>query len=167
MMSSSVYVAAPFLLLLAVLQTAVLPHFPILGYVPQYLFLVALAWGSLRGVNEGVVWAFVAGICQDLFSTIPMGVSSLAFMGAVFVTVFAAQVFPQNRFFLPLLQGAMATFIFLGLHFILLNVVGYRWGLETAVSFLPLIILHSILILPIYWLLNGLINTVQPHQIKL
>ena len=166
-MSSTVYLAAPILLLLAILQTAVLPHFPILGSVPQLLFLVALAWGALRGVNDGLVWAFVAGFCQDLFSTMPMGVSSLAFMVAVFVAVVVAQVFPQNRFFSPLLQGAVATFIFLGLHFVLLNVLGYGLGWETAVSFLPLVILHSVLILPIYWLLNGLLNTFQPRRIQL
>ena len=166
-MSSSIYIAAPFLLLLAVLQTAVMPLFPILGSVPQLLFLVALAWGSLRGVNEGVVWAFVAGACQDLFSTIPMGVSSLAFMAAVFVAVMAAQVIPQNRFFLPLLQGAVGTFVFLGVYFLLLTVMGYGLGLATAVSFTPLVILHSILILPIYWLLNSLINTLQPRRVQL
>ncbi|MCB8943784.1 MAG: rod shape-determining protein MreD [Ardenticatenaceae bacterium] len=166
-MGASIYVATPFLLLLAVLQAAVLPHFPVLGFVPQLLFLVALAWGALRGVNEGVVWAFVAGVCQDLFSTIPMGVSSLTFMVAVLAAVLAAQVFPQNRFFLPLLQGAAATFIFLGLHFILLNVMGYGIGLETAVSLLPLIILHSVLILPIYWLLDRLINALQPRRVQL
>ena len=166
-MSSSIYIAAPFLLLLAVLQTAVMPLFPILGSVPQLLFLVALAWGSLRGVNEGVVWAFVAGVCQDLFSTMPMGVSSLAFMVAVFVAVMAAQVIPQNRFFLPLLQGAVATFVFLAVYFLLLNVTGYELSLATAVSFTPLVILHSILILPIYWLLNSLINTLQPRRVQL
>ena len=166
-MSSSVYIATPFLLILAVLQSAVLPHFPILGHVPQLLFLVALAWGSLRGANEGVMWAFVAGICQDLFSAIPMGVTSLGFMVAVLVAVLAAQVFPENRFFLPLLQGALATIIFIGLYFVLLNIMGYELSWETAGFLFPLIILHSILILPIYWLLNGLLNTFQPRRVQL
>ena len=166
-MSATVYLAIPVFLILVVLQAAVLPLFPILGYVPQLLFLVALAWGSLRGVNEGVVWAFVAGVCQDLFSTMPMGVTSLAFVVAVFVAVVAAQVFPSNRFFLPLLQGAVATFIFLALHFILLNVMGRGLGWATAVAQFPLIILHSVLILPIYWLLNSLLNTLQPRRIQL
>ena len=166
-MGSSIYIAAPFLLLLAVLQTAVLPRFPILGAVPQLLLLVSLVWGALRGVNEGVVWAFVAGVCQDILSAAPMGVTSLTFMAAVFVAVSAAQLFPSNRFFMPLMQGALATLIFLGLHFVLLNVLGYGLRWETAVSLLPLIILHSILTLPLYWLLNSVIKTLQPRRVQL
>jgi rod shape-determining protein MreD len=152
--------------LLAVVQTAVLPHFPILGYVPQLLFLVALAWGLLRGVNEGVLWGFVAGFCQDLFSTMPMGLTSLAFTMAIFTVIVVGQMFPSNRFFLPMMQAAVATFIFLLLYFFLLRVMGYATGTGTAVTFLPLVLLHSVLILPVYWLLNGLIYAVQPRPVR-
>lgn len=165
-MSSTVYLAVPLLMLLAVVQTAILPHFPILGYVPQLLFLVALAWGSLRGVNEGLLWGFIAGFCQDLFSTIPMGITSLAFVLAIFVVIMAAQIFPSNRFFLPMMQAAIATFIYLLLHFFLLRVMGYGVDVTTAVTLFPLVLLHSVLILPVYWLLNGLITTVQPRRIQ-
>ena len=166
-MSSTIYFAVPAFLLLAVGQSAILPHFPILGYVPQLLFLVALAWGSLRGVNEGLLWGFVAGFCQDLFSTTPMGLTSLAFTVTIFVVIVATQMFPSNRLFLPMLQAAVATFIFLLLYLFLLRVMGYEVGLATAVSLLPLILLHSVLILPVYWLLNGLIYAVQPRRIQL
>jgi rod shape-determining protein MreD len=165
-MSSSVYLAVPALLLLAVVQTAVLPYFPILGYVPQLLFLVALAWGLLRGVNEGLLWGFVAGFCQDLFSTMPMGLTSLAFTIAIFTVIVAAQRFPTNHFFLPMIQAAIATFVFLLLHFFLLGVMGYGADIGTAVTFLPLVLLHSALILPVYWLLNGLLNAVQPRLVR-
>jgi len=165
-MSSTVYLAVPVFLLLAVVQTAILPYFPILGYVPQLLFLVALAWGLLRGVNEGLLWGFVAGFCQDLFSTMPMGLSSLAFTMAIFTVIVAAQRFPANRFFLPMTQAAVATFIFLLLHFFLLGVMGYGVGIGTAVTFLPIVLLHSVLILPVYWLLNSLINAVQPRPVR-
>lgn len=166
-MSGTVYLAIPLLLLLGVVQTAVLPRFPVLGYVPQLLFLVALAWGSLRGVNEGLLWAFVAGFCQDLFSATPMGVTSLTFMIAVFVAIMASQVFPSNRFFLPFLQAAVATLVFLLLHFLVLRMFGYGLGWATAVAYAPLIILHSVLILPIYWVLDSLINTFRPRRVQL
>ena len=61
-MSSTIYLAIPVMLVLAVVQTAVLPRFPIFGLVPLLPFLVALAWGLLRGMNEGIVWAFVGGL---------------------------------------------------------------------------------------------------------
>ena len=75
-MSSSIYVAIPVMALLTVLQTAVLPHFPIFGLVPQLPFLFALAWGIVRGLDEGVVWAFVAGFLVDLLSVTPLGISA-------------------------------------------------------------------------------------------
>ena len=166
-MSSTIYFAVPVMLLLAVVQTAVLPHFPILGFVPQLLFLVALAWGLLQGVNEGLVWGFVAGFCQDLFSTVPIGLTSLAFMVAIFAVIVAAQRFPSNRFFLPMTQAAVATFIFLLLHILMLRVMGFPVGLDSAVVLLPLVLLHGVLILPVYWLLNSLINIARPGRVQL
>ena len=82
-MAVNFYAAIPLMAVLAVLQTAVLPRFPIAGLEPQLVFLVALAWGLLRGLEEGLVWAFIAGIWADLFSLTPLGLSSLAFMAGV------------------------------------------------------------------------------------
>lgn len=44
------------MIVLGVVETAVLPHFPILGSTPQLALLVALAWGLLFGMEEGAVW---------------------------------------------------------------------------------------------------------------
>ena len=84
-MAVNFYAAIPLMAVLAILQTAVLPRFPIAGLEPQLVFLVALAWGLLRGLEEGLVWAFIAGLWLDLFSMTPLGLSSLAFMAAVAV----------------------------------------------------------------------------------
>ena len=61
-MRYSIYFAIPLMLLLAVVQTAVLPKFTILGASPQLPFLVALTWGLLHSREEGMIWAFVAGL---------------------------------------------------------------------------------------------------------
>jgi rod shape-determining protein MreD len=166
-MSSSIYLAVPLLWLLAVIQAAVLPHFPILGFEPQLLLLVALAWGALRGINEGMLWAFVAGFCQDLLSTMPMGLTPLAFLLAVLGAILGGQFLPTNRFFLPMLQAAVATAIFLLIRFLLLGLLGYGVNVTTAVAFAPLILLHGVLILPVYWIMSGLLNTVQPRSVQL
>ena len=50
-MAVNFYVAIPLMAVLAILQTAVLPRFPIAGLEPQLVFLVALAWGLLRGLE--------------------------------------------------------------------------------------------------------------------
>jgi rod shape-determining protein MreD len=111
-MSSSIYLALPLLALLAIFQANLLPHFPILGVVPQLFFLAALAWGMLHGLIEGLVWAFVAGIFVDLFSATPLGVTALASMAAVTVALLVKDVLPENRIIVPALVAALATLIF-------------------------------------------------------
>jgi hypothetical protein len=88
-------------------------------------------------------------------------------MVAIFAVIVAAQRFPSNRFFLPMTQAAVATFIFLLLHILMLRVMGFEVGLDSAVVLLPLVLLHSVLILPVYWLLNSLINIVRPRRVQL
>lgn len=111
-MSSSIYLALPLMAVLAILQAALLPHFPILGVVPQLFFLAALAWGMLHGLMEGLVWAFAAGILVDLFSATPLGVTALASMAAVAVAILVKGVLPENRIIVPALLAALATLVF-------------------------------------------------------
>lgn len=166
-MSSTVYLAIPVMLLLAVVQTAVLPHFPILGLIPQLSFLVALAWGLLRGMNEGIVWAFIGGLLLDLFSVAPMGVTSLSFMLAILAVVWIENAIPADRFFVPVIMTAAATVINLLIYLILLRLLGYPTTLQEAAALLPTAILHGALILPIYWLMFYLDRTFRPRPVTL
>ena len=75
-MSTSFYAALPLMAFLAVIQTAVVARFPMWGVVPLIPFLIALAWGLRRGIEEGALWAFCAGFFLDLFSISPLGLSS-------------------------------------------------------------------------------------------
>ncbi len=164
---NSLYAAVPLMAFLVVLQTAVLPYFPILGFVPLLPFLVALAWGLVRGFNEGVAWAFTAGLLLDILSTAPIGVSSLAFMLAIAIVIMATQTIPGNPFFLPIIQSVVATFIFLAVQFLVLRLLGHQFVLEAILAILPTAFLHGVLILPIYWILNRLNDLVQPRRVKI
>lgn len=155
-MSSSVYLAVPVMVVLSILQSAFLTRFPMFGMVPQLPLLVALAWGLLHGINEGVMWAFWAGIALDLFSAGPMGASALAFIGGVAVATWVEQALPPNRIFLPPLLAAVATFISLFLYMLLLRVLGRAIPVQSFLDSLPLLMLHGGLILPIIWMTGGL-----------
>ena len=91
-MGAPIYLAIPVMLVLGVAQASILPRFPILGVSPQLLFLVALAWGDIRGLEEGLIWAFIAGLFADLFSLAPLGISSLAFMAGVGLPLFFSRL---------------------------------------------------------------------------
>ena len=165
-MSSSIYAAFPLMALLTVIQTAVLPRFPILEMMPIIPFLVALSWGLLRGINEGLIWGFMAGIFIDLFSIVPVGVSALAFMGGITAVLFIQRILPISHFLLPALFAALATLIYLIIYFALLAVFGLG-NLSVATSLLPLILLHAALNLPIYWLMRYTYRAIRPPRVEL
>jgi rod shape-determining protein MreD len=166
-MTISIYLAIPVMIVLGLMETAVLPHFPILGTTPQLAFLVALAWGLLYGAEEGTVWAFFAGIFTDMYSITPMGMSSLAFMVGITAVLWAQQALPTSRVLLPLALAALATIISFLIEVVLLRLSGTITNFQ-SVNILPTLILINVLtILPIYWLLYMISRVIQPRRVQL
>ena len=167
MISSTILFAVPLMALLTVLQTAVLPYFPIFGITPSLPFLVALAWGLLRGINEGVIWAFIAGFFMDLFTAAPVGGMALTYMIAVLAATFLNELLPTNRNVIPMLLAAIATVIQQLLYAIYLSIFGYSIVQMITSSLLPTALLHAFLILPIYWLLYLVQRAVWPKPVEI
>ena len=165
-MSPSVYLAIPIMAVLGIVQTAVLPRFPVLGLTPQLPLLVALAWGLLRGLDEGLQWAFFAGFFTDLFSINPLGISALTFMVAVTAVLWVQEALPSSRVFLPLLLAAIATFINLTIYLIFLRLLGSITSFTIAIDLPPLVLLNAVAILPIYWLMVFIDRSVRPRRVQ-
>lgn len=157
-MLRSLYFAVPLLLLLGILQSAVAPYFTIFGLVPQWLALVAIAWGLLNTPEEGVAWAFVAGVCSDLFSVGPFGVSAVAFIVGVFAVSLIQSGLPNSPVLLPIGLTAVATLIYAWVAFLLLRLFGYPIPATALASAVTLAVIHALLILPIYAALRALRN---------
>ncbi len=166
MIPSSIFLAVPLMVVLTVLQTAVLPYFPLFDVTPSLPFLVALAWGLLRGQNEGVVWAFIAGFFMDLFTAAPVGGLALTYTIAVLAASVINDVLPTNRTVVPMLLAAIATIIQQLLYAIFLAIFGYSIVQVMAASLLPIVLLHTFLILPIYWLLYLLQRAAWPKPVE-
>ena len=122
-MTTAIYLAIPLMAVLVILQSAVLPNFTILGVVPQLMFVATIAWALLRGLREGLLWAFVAGLLTDLFSVGPIGVTSLAMMAAVAAAVFIQRSFPESRIIMPVVLAALATFVFWFIYLLFLRLL--------------------------------------------
>ena len=165
-MAVNFYAAIPLMALLAIVQTAVLPHFPIAGVEPQLLFLVALAWGLVRGLEEGLVWAFIGGLWSDLFSMTPVGLSSLAFMAAVAAGVLLQQIMPPRRLLVAALMAGRGTFIYLIISLIVLGLLGHGVSAAGLAELTPLFVLHMVTILPIYLLLQSLVRVLKPRRVE-
>lgn len=165
-MSPSVYLAIPLMAALAVLQTSALFHLSLLGVTPQILILVAIAWGLLYGLEEGLVWAFVAGFFLDLFSAAPLGTSSLALMIGMLPVGYLRRYLPPGHIILPLILAALTILIYLLLYLALLRLSGYPVNLDATTTLPTHALLHSLLVLPIYWLLYNLRRLLRPERIE-
>jgi rod shape-determining protein MreD len=166
-MRSSIYVAIPLLLLLAVGQTAVIPHFPVLGLVAILPFLVVLSWTMLHGLEEGLVWAFIGGIWMDVFSIGPMGTTAIAYMVAVVAVANLTQLLPDSRFFMPMAMAALGSLIYLIVYLSLIRLLGFGGSLQTAVDLRPLILLNAGFMLPVYWLTYTADRMISPRRVKI
>lgn len=150
-MTGTLLLAVPLLLVLAILQTAVWPYFPIFGLEPQLVVLTAVAWGLLRGPEEGAIWALTGGLLLDLFSVGPFGLNAVALVIATIVAALVQHALPTSRFILPPVLGALATALFWGVQWILLSLAGWPLALGVA-RFLPaLAVLQGVVMVPVYW----------------
>ena len=165
-MLASVLMAVPVMALLTIVQTAVFPRLPILGVTPSLPFLVALAWSLLRGLDEGLVWGFVAGLFMDLFTIAPVGGSSLTYMIAIGAATLISDLLPVNRFVNPILLGAAASLIQILLYTGYLRLFGYATDFSRA-TLLPQVAVQTAVFLPIYWLFYLSGRLLRPRPVSL
>ena len=84
----------PILALAAVLQASIIPQFSILGGRPDLVFLLVISWALNAPLEQGIIWAFVGGILQDLMSAAPTGTSVVGMVLIVFILdIFRQQVY--------------------------------------------------------------------------
>lgn len=185
------------MLVLAIFQATVLPKFPILGFVPLPVLLVALAWGLLHTLEEGVAWAFVGGIFIDLFSIGPMGSTSLALMAAVTAVIFIQRNFPESRVLLPVILSFLASLIFWFVYLLVLRIfvpfimnnqalgidvlldssrapglsadITRHFNINQATFSYGLLLAfgHGLLVLPVYWLIYSAERLLIPRRVEI
>lgn len=66
------------LLIVAIAQATILPAFNVYGIGPNLCLVLLLVWSGLRGVPEGLIWAFPLGLLFDFLSLAPLGSHGLA-----------------------------------------------------------------------------------------
>jgi rod shape-determining protein MreD len=132
-MTYSNYLSVPLMAVLVVIQATLLTKIPLFGIVPQLLFLVAVAWALTQGLNDGLIWAVVAGFFIDLFSITPLGVSSLSAIAGVAAATLAYRSFPDSRLIMPAVVTALGTVVFWFVALLLTRLVVPLWigGLDS------------------------------------
>ncbi len=78
------FLSLPIMILVAALQVTVMPQISLWGGRPDLVLLVVVSWALNATLEQGVLWAFVGGICKDLLSAAPLGTSLIGLILIVF-----------------------------------------------------------------------------------
>jgi rod shape-determining protein MreD len=154
----TIYLVIPLLTAIAILQATVLPHLGIWGVFPDLPLLFVIGWSLLRGVREGVIWGFIAGVAVDLLSGAPFGAATLPLIavgvlaGLGQATVFGAHVA------LPMLAMFLATILYDLLFLLVVNISGQEvmWLGSLMRIILPSAVLNALLMPLVFWGLRKL-----------
>jgi len=115
-------------LVAALIETTVLPLFPVAGATINLVLVLAIVATMAMGVEDGLVWAFVGGLMLDMLTPArPLGATALSLLLVVGVTVIVARFFPPDRRW----PAMVATFVLTAVyHVVLLGVLRLTEGLD-------------------------------------
>lgn len=135
---------------------------------PDLVFVVVIGWIILRGLQEGLVWALLGGLCLDFVSGAPFGVWTLALIFVALVANLSHGRVFGSSIVLPLSLTFPLSFLFNGLALLLLYLLGRPIGWTDAFSnvLLPAALFNTavmILVFPLLYLLN---RTLNPQQLS-
>lgn len=67
------------------IQTTLLSRISVVGAQPNLMLLVVLLWSLVRGVDEGLLWAFLGGLIVDVLSGGPLAGTAIALLAAAYL----------------------------------------------------------------------------------
>jgi rod shape-determining protein MreD len=162
------WLSLPLLALASVLQVSFVPQLRILNGIPDLVLLIVLSWSLNTTLEDGVIWAFVGGICKDLLSAAPLGTSVVGMVIVVFgIHAIREQIYSVGLFTLIWSTLLGTTFQQFTVLVILLlagygpafgDRLGYGIVLDSITSIiLPTVFYNLLLILPVY----GFVRRIQ------
>lgn len=139
------------LLVVALAQATVVPANNPIALQPNVALVLILVWSALRGLPEGLTWAFALGILLDVLAVDPLGTNALALLPVVLLAGATRRRFFQSTLIFPMALAVVAT---------VLHAVGLlllRGGATEAISLSTLLrfillqaVLNTIFVPPLY-----------------
>jgi rod shape-determining protein MreD len=170
------FLSLPLLALAAIVQSTVTPQVSILGGRPGLIFLLVLGWSVHASLEESVVWAFVGGILQDVYSATPTGASAITLILLVFTVNYI-----QARVYQVGVLGLLAlTLVGTLVQQIVLMLILFTSGFGPAftgrlgfgvilenISYvvLPTMLYNLLLVLPVYFIVRRIQRRVYRNRI--
>jgi rod shape-determining protein MreD len=152
----SPFVLGTSLVAFAFLQATLIPSAEFVPIVPDVTLVIILVWSAVRGVREGLLWAFMIGILLDTLALDPLGANGLALLPVVLLGGIAGQRFFHSSLIVPILACILGTF----LHAIVLLLVRSSGGetlpLASLVRLITLQTILNVMIVPPIYLIGSL-----------
>jgi rod shape-determining protein MreD len=148
----NIYASILLLISVALIQSTVMPHLTLWGVKPDLMLLVVISWSLLRGSREGIVWGFIGGLCLDLFSGAPLGLSALALLIVSFFSGLGEATVFRTHIILPLATVFFASFIYDLVFLLALRTLGWSvaW-LDSFIRFVLPVSLLNVLLIPLVY----------------
>jgi rod shape-determining protein MreD len=144
------------LIALVLFQTSIVPQFTVLGVHPDLLMIVVTAWSLLRGSEEGMLWALIAGVALDIVSGAPFGMSTLPLLVIGFGAGLSQRGLFRFDLVIPILVIPVANLIYQVAMLAWLKGFGWPVTWDKALNhiILPSMLVNTLLMPAIYWLLR-------------
>jgi len=153
----------------ALLQATLSPYVKISGVHPDLVLVLVIGWVTLRGWEDGLVWAFIGGLSLDFLSGAPFGLLTLALAAAALVAgLFHGRTFGSS-IVLPLGLTFPLSLLFNGLVLLLLAFLGFHiaWNEAFFSKLLPAAIFNTMVMMPVFPLLYLLNRFLSPKRLSL
>jgi len=152
------------LALATIFQEGVVTYTSIDSVRPDVILLLTLNWSLLRGVEEGMIWGLVGGIFVDLFSGLPFGTSSAAYVAVAGFTTLTERAFTRAHLLQPVLTAIMATFIYYTIAFVIVSSADNEFFLGAAFvrTVIGVAIFNAIVNPFLYWGIHQLDARLSP-----
>jgi rod shape-determining protein MreD len=118
----------------ALCQSSVAPYFAVQNVKPDLMLVTVVSWTLFRGLPEGLLWAFIGGICLDLLSGGPLGAGVGCLLVISLLTSLGGSSMFRTHIALPLVSIVLATLLYYLLYMSLLQLLTY------PVSWLPALV---------------------------
>jgi rod shape-determining protein MreD len=163
------YISLPILFIAAILQSTIVPEIRIGEGGPDLILMLVLSWMMLADLQEGLVWAVVGGILQDLVNGLPTGTSALALVAIAFLVNLVLGPVARSNLVIPPVVLAVGTVAYHVLLMALFAILGrpVPIGYTLIHVTLPTVVFNTVLILPVYRLMGAVYGASRPRRVTL
>ncbi|NOQ38993.1 MAG: rod shape-determining protein MreD [Anaerolineales bacterium] len=162
----SVILSIPVLSFIAVLQSAVVSRLPLNRGTADLMLVVLVAITLQKSVKTAWQWSIVGGLLTDFFSGLPFGLFTASYLIITGIASLLRERIWRFSFLMQLLVVLSGTLIVHGLSMVVLIIQGSSLQLSTVLQAvtLPSIILNFMLSLPVFIIIQDIIQQLNPPE---